>query len=118
MPELTITRAALKKIAREAMRGREITKDQRKKLTETAETTEAVVLNGWRLRNCGCLVGASYPELFRADGEWRREFVYDHETNPVGFTGVAFNTLLQAHLNSTGQSFHGDRRAIVKVIDA
>lgn len=123
MSELTITRGALKKLARDVLKNRsQITREQRKKITETAATADAVVLNGWRLRGCGCLIGASYPEFFRVDGEWRTEAARDSTTDPLGFVGLDFNTLLCAHLDSTGQSYSGqsysgDRRAIVKVID-
>jgi hypothetical protein len=112
MSELTITRGALKKIAREAMRNSGITKDQRTKLTEVAETTEAVVINWWRIGDCGCLVGTAYPEYFRKkDGDFKATVVNNNTMAPLCKMGIDFNKLLVEHVDVSS-------REIVKVVDA
>lgn len=111
MAQLTISRANLKRIAKQAMLGEKLSREARAKLNEVAKTADEVVLHSWRLGECGCLVGTAYPELFTREGQWRKD---SPDIPGLNLVGIRFDSLLQ---ELVGKKYDDDR-CRVKVIDA
>lgn len=106
--KLTITREELVEVAERTLKPyRALPQDEREKLMEVALTADVILLGGWRMGNCGCLVGTAFPG--RIEG--------DHIKDGFGrllMLGIRFDSYLRDALGATAPL---RRRHRIKVID-